>query len=746
MTNDYIETIHQKIETSRRELLDLGFRNPLLNYRLLRSRGLEVPTESSESIYRILVREEKSVSFLPTKESDEADALSQPDDEDTTESASSRRAENRIQTDLTSNDLQKRLLSTHYLANTLLQEQGVNTLFLALGMVEWYEAESSDIPRYSPLVLVPVGLERSNIRDRFHLSYTGEELGANLSFIEKVQTDFGTRIPQIPDDEDFELDAYFAEVTKVIDDFPRWSVDPGRIVLGFFSFSKFLMYRDLDPENWPPTSSISDNRLIQALFDGGFAEPEPQIDSDDHLDDHLEPEQIHHVVDADSSQALVIVDVNSGRNLVVQGPPGTGKSQTITNIIGEAIGQGKTVLFVSEKMAALEVVKRRLDSVGLGDACLELHSHKTTKKVVLDELSNTLDLKQPMLDGIEDDFDALTRLRNRLNAYSEAVNTSVANTGVDPYKAYGELVQMRERTKDVTFPRLDLNGMETWSPGDHRTKREVVEELQARLASTGIPVKHPFWGCRVGVMLPSDHDRLNADVTDAVHRLERFQGAILNLSQAMNLPIPNDVHELEKLNATADRVENAPNLRGVDLKSEEWIGRREDITDLLNAGAQLSNLHELYDEILTPNAWDADMREIRQALVSKGRKFWRVLSGDYRKAKAELAGFCRSSMPSKIETQLDFVDTILTSQQLRRSVEKYSELGSVLFDSQWRGEKSDWGTLSTTSSWVSDLHCAINEGKLYAEIIEVLDASKSEVHHGDLVQEVSEATQLYEEI
>ena len=137
MTSDYIESIHENIETSRRELLDLGFRNPLLNYRLLRSRGLEIPDQSSESVYRILVSEGRSISFLPTRESDETDALNQPDEEEDTESAPTRRTETRMQTDLTSNDLQKRLLNTYHTANTLRQEQGVNTLFLALGMVEW---------------------------------------------------------------------------------------------------------------------------------------------------------------------------------------------------------------------------------------------------------------------------------------------------------------------------------------------------------------------------------------------------------------------------------------------------------------------------------------------------------------------------------------------------------------------------------------------------------------------------------
>ena len=177
--------------------------------------------------------------------------------------------------------------------------------------------------------------------------------------------------------------------------------------------------------------------MVSALLDAGFDEPAPQISSDDNLDQILAPQEVHHVVDADSSQVLALLDVNQGRNLVVQGPPGTGKSQTITNMIAEALGAGRTVLFVSEKMAALEVVKRRLDAIGLGDACLELHSNKTAKKAVLDELARTLDLGRPLLADIEADFDELARLRDRLNAYCDAVNTPVGESGVSPYRAQG---------------------------------------------------------------------------------------------------------------------------------------------------------------------------------------------------------------------------------------------------------------------------------------------------------------------
>ena len=171
--------------------------------------------------------------------------------------------------------------------------------------------------------------------------------------------------------------------------------DASAIALGFFSFAKFLMYCDLDAKNWSD-NILTEHPILRSVLVNGFREPKPSIDdSVPNIDKHLIPANTYHVVDADSSQALAIHDVSQGRNLIIQGPPGTGKSQTITNLIAEAVAKKKHVLFVAEKMAALEVVKRNLDKVGLGDACLELHSHKMSKKAVVDELRRVLDLVEP---------------------------------------------------------------------------------------------------------------------------------------------------------------------------------------------------------------------------------------------------------------------------------------------------------------------------------------------------------------
>ena len=350
-------------------------------------------------------------------------------------------------------------------------------MFVALGTVTWYESDSSQEARRAPLILIPVELQRTDVRDRFHLRYSGEEIGGNLSLKEKAN-EFYLMLPYLPDSEDLDVPQYLDAVEKAIEAESRWVVERNSLVLAFFSFSKFLMYQDLDVNNWPEENNPTAHPLLGALLDHGFDEPALEIDDEGDLDYHLSYQDVHHVVDADSSQVLALLDVNEGRNLAVQGPPGTGKSQTITNMIAETLGAGKTVLFVSEKMAALDVVKRRLDAVGLGDACLELHSNKTAKKAVLEELSRTISLGRPLLGTIDADSDELTRLRERLNAYSDALRVPVGESGVNPYRVLGELIRLRQESDGVLLPKLDLSGIQSWTGADYRHRQGLVKELQ----------------------------------------------------------------------------------------------------------------------------------------------------------------------------------------------------------------------------------------------------------------------------
>ena len=201
-----------------------------------------------------------------------------------------------------------------------------------MGFLQWYEDKNSNVLRESPLVLLPVSLVRNDRTSTYEIVCRDDDIVTNLSLQERLKLDFGISLPEIDDSSDWSPSDYFERVSETIEGRDRWQVDRDGMQLGFFSFAKLMMLRDLDPENWDEQSLLV-NKLISGLLADGFPSEPPLFRDDDNLDEKLSPEQILHVVDADSSQTKVIEEVRSGRNLVVQGPPGTGKSQTITNIL-----------------------------------------------------------------------------------------------------------------------------------------------------------------------------------------------------------------------------------------------------------------------------------------------------------------------------------------------------------------------------------------------------------------------------
>ncbi|MHC5541956.1 DUF4011 domain-containing protein, partial [Singulisphaera rosea] len=194
---------------------------------------------------------------------------------------------------LPADQLQARLLATYYAARTSFEERGANTLFLALGMLVWSEPDNPTRRLRAPLLLVPATIERSNARDRFRLRYTDDEVDANLSLIAKARIDFGITLPDCPETEELDLDAFFTALEVAIEDRPDWSVDRGAAVLGFFAFGKFLMYRDLEDATWPEESKPSRHPILRALLQDGFREPAPAVDEDADLDPIMPPAESH---------------------------------------------------------------------------------------------------------------------------------------------------------------------------------------------------------------------------------------------------------------------------------------------------------------------------------------------------------------------------------------------------------------------------------------------------------------------
>lgn len=748
-----MDPVGEKIEQARRDLLDLGLKNTLLNYRELRSKGVRIIGERPEEVFRILVEEGRSLSFLPAPQASSetldanvpqglASILEEEIRKDEEDRTATRYKDGKLQTPYSADQLQYRLLNTYYATRTALEEQGINMLFLALGMLEWYEDESSDLLHRAPLILVPVSLSRESVRARFKMEYTGDEIDTNLSLQTKLKAEYGIDLPTLLEEEAIIVQDYFERVASAVAGLPRWRVDRETVVLGFFSFSKLLMFKDLDPANWPENWKPSQHSVLRALLYEGFHKWEPVIGENENLDRKIDSTELHQVCDADSSQTVALIEVKNGRNLVIQGPPGTGKSQTITNLIAEALASGNTVLFVAEKMAALEVVKRRLDALGLGDACLELHSHKTNKKAVLGELKRTLELGRPRHEGRDQSAEGLRQARERLNQYCQALHTPIGKSNVTPYHAYGILLRLEERLKKEHVSLVDAIELPEWPESEYAARRSLAEELQSFLGKIGIPKKHPFWGSSSTVYLPSDR-RIEEKSQIARQCLEAVRHAADRLTAIFKVEACSDLAMLKRWAHTARHALEAPDLSEVEVKRSEWNTERKTFHRIFSVGRRIQELHAHFDSRLLPEAWASDIVEVRKDLAIYGPKWWRFLSKKYRQARRTILSLYRIDPPRSPEDLLETADAILYVQQGNRDLEESGKLMAELFGSLWNGWRSDWDILESVTAYLAVTHEKLNCAELQAELLDYLGQAKGHAALQEAVIKVEVALEAY---
>lgn len=737
-----VDPVRSRLEESRKDLLDMSLRNSLLNYRHSKARGVEAVDELPAQVFRILVREAHPMSFLPVPDSEDEDELGQPDEVTADGDVAARHIDRKLQTQEPSAKLQKRLLATYYAARTVIEEQGVNTLFLALGMLDWKETPTSTESHRAPLLLVPVELKRVSARQAFQIEYTGEELGHNLSLAERLKSDFGIALPVMEEGEDCQVDDYFQAVEAAVTSCP-WNVDKQAICLGFFSFAKFLMYKDLDPSVWPEGCGPADHALIRGLLADGVADAPSPLGESDRIDEILSPGDAYHVLDADSSQVMAIMDVQRGADLVIQGPPGTGKSQTIANLIADALGHQKTVLFVAEKMAALEVVKRRLDGVGLGEACLELHSYKARKQDVLEDLRRTLELGRPRLGQVEHDLEALSVERARLNRYCDAVNTPIGESGVAPYAAIGHIARIREVFGEKQIPAIALEEAAEWPESNYLERERLVASLQSQVAAMGIPTEHPFWGSRLKAFLPTEAEKAEATLAKARAAVRVMREASHSLANGLAVASPPNAVAAESLCATAAAALKLPDLTGLSLGCDEWKCRRDELAGLRANTAALANLHQTYDSVLLPQAWQQDVFGVRQALAPYADKWWRTAAGQYRNARRQVEGLCAGQCPDSAQDQLALLDAILSAQQQWTPVSGAGQLLAAVLGTHWQASNPDWLRISNLLGWGLHVHGMVNEGSMPPQLLQLLEQGQVARELADKMDVAHQALEEY---
>jgi len=722
-------SIKEQLELARQELLDMGLRgNPMLHVPR-NSKFLEMMEGDTSFVFHVLTVERKPFGFMGLAQDDageeqddaEEEILLEEDseEEEVVDIAWEALNARRLPTSIPEDRLDSRLIKIESEAHTQLQEQGIDVLYLALGFLEWYEDPNAQTPRFAPLVLVPVELSRESVESRYRVSYTGTDLGPNLNLGAKLKGEFRLKLPDF--DEEFDPANYMEAVEAIIADQPRWRVHPDRMVLGFFSFGKFQMYVDLDPANWPDQGALLENQQLSKLFGGGYQSDAGLLEEISGHDALKAPETLHLVKDADSSQMEAILAVMEGANLVIQGPPGTGKSQTITNLIGEALARGKTVLFVAQKMAALDVVKVRLDECHLGDAVLELHSHKSNKKTVLDSLSRVFDQGKPSSPDREADYRRLREVREYLDSYVEDVGAPVLHSGLDYVQCLGHMLQLRKDSRLDELPLIPFDLLRDWDREVLGRGERAMAGVQDHLREFGPSEDNPFSLSRRDSLSPNEDQVLTRLVADSTARLQQLMDDAQGLAQAMKVPNPVGFSDISVLHRAGKRALDAPHLQGVRVSTHEWQVRRDDIREAITSGAEMSRLRAALSEMFIDAAFEADLLPVRLGLAGRADKWWRAFSGDYRKAKADLRGLMKGPPTGKPIQWLAWVDDLLAYQKHYKRFRELEPVCRSLFGAQWQGMRSDWTVLERLSTWIIELYEAIGKGDLPEGLADFLE-------------------------
>lgn len=750
--------ITRQLEKSRQALLDLSTRNRLLSLpQAATARVLHFADERTDEVYRLLAGESKAMSFAPAKAEEEqaaADpaeaqetqttlALPQPeesvDEQLDARGVAQRHRDLKLQTRLSSEKLQRRLLDMYSDARTFIEEQGVNILFLALGQLQWFDRNAPDKLRFAPLILLPVALERKSAAERFTLSWLQEDAAENLSLAAKLKADFGLELPEFNAGDDFDPRAYLAAVAAMAAAQPGWQVLPDAMTLGFFSFAKFLMYRDLDTATWPPEKRLDQQALIAAALQDGFEAREHLFPEDADVDQLIPVDSQRHVVDADSSQSLAIEAVRRGENLVIQGPPGTGKSQTITNVIAAAIADGKKVLFISEKMAALEVVNRRLKSVGLGPACLELHSHHANKRKVLEELKATRDLGKPRVEHREQIIHELSNVQQQLNAHSRTMHQALAPCTLTPYQILGQLACL-DAVQIAHLPDL-LQGAQNWSPEDFHSRQQIVEALRQAVSKVSPVAGHPWRGVCHPALLKLDAQRFAQQLPTLQAMLARLQQDAELLAQSLSAPAAQTILTLHEQITLAQQLASAPSIDRQAVANSIWDQGLGQLHKLVECGTRFSLKAQNLGSSFAESSWTADWSAPRQSIAAYGDSLFRIFNSGYRAAIANLKGQLKTTLPSSRAERLNLLDSLIEAQQLRQNLGQQQTLGADAFGSLWLGEQSDWAQLQAVLGWMAGPD---GQGRsaafrqLYAQL-------PSPAHCADLAARASASLQAFED-
>jgi very-short-patch-repair endonuclease len=516
----------------------------------------------------------------------------------------------RLHADVTEVEISRRLLEIYREAKLSIEENGANTLYLALGFLAWYETTTSPKRRLSPIILIPLEIERRSVQEGFSIRQGDDEPMVNVTLLAHLAADFELTIsgldPIPMDDHGIDVPLILRKFREAVVDIDRWEV-LGSAYIGHFSFNKFLMWRDLEVR----ADDLQKNAIVKHLIhtpsevypdDGVFPDP-------DRLDETHRPEETFCPLSSDSSQLAAVHAAAAGKSFVLHGPPGTGKSQTITNIIAHNLALGKTVLFVSEKRAALEVVHRRLTESGLGQFCLELHSNKSHKKGVLSQLEQALSAN--VVHSAEEwleEAQKLAKSRKELNAFVSALH-AIRESGESVFHGISQLISHR----DIPHVRLQWQSVAYIDRQRLDALRDTVRQLQLAGSQVGHPTTNVWASAKCEAWSPE----FRADVEQGLMNLMQKSKEIAEAAGAISLKLGMQEkgwskQDLENLVQISDALLGCPSMPTALLTAPDWGNFKDSVQMLIPHGCKRERLRTAIFSRYSKGLFSLDIDELKE--------------------------------------------------------------------------------------------------------------------------------------
>ena len=547
------QRIGAQLRKWRERLIDQTKANPLLGINRSRVSKLKIIDPQASTLFDLFVVDEKTLKMpLVRKEAKPAGLLIDSKVEQL-------EFEYKIEPgDLTFDikpvDLHRKLHRIYDNSRTTIVERGVTTLYLSFGVLKWTDNKLGE--SISPLWMIPCQFESFGPNASLRLSQADEEALLNPALELYLRERQHVILPPIIEDPKAgSLSEWLASVQDKVNEY-QFKVEQ-EVWISTYTFESLVIYQDIGA-----MADIAKSNPIIAILSRAASVPEHSEKLDEEiLDDLPTPEKVPlPVLATDSSQLKALSLASTGHNTLIYGPPGTGKSQTISNLIADSLRHNKKVLFVSAKMAALNIVYGRLNRLGLGQFCLEAHSTKAGKIKIIEDLKKTLEASSGGgSEFLEEQLEELLHTRSQLNEYVRELHKRREPLGRTIYHAIGRITKLWN-APDIIF-QLPWVDPVTVTRNDLSNILAALQDLGAQAGVFDKRASHPWRGLLLQPWNAMRHEEIKeALVSIQKHGKQLF----VELNGMIELIGPGiitiSIKEAQRLASTLERLADTARL------------------------------------------------------------------------------------------------------------------------------------------------------------------------------------------